>query len=1409
MGKINFIKKYLSFLLIAVFLFSSVPLEILASSQKHVRNLTILSDKATNGYAVKLGWENPEDDADPEHKRKGFKIFERKANKSGENFNVIQTISDTKATEYLAKNRPLKDGSIYEYKVWPYHTHPTDKGDVDAPMDTLIKEETALFLTDIKVEAKGSGNTLTVTFDNPKYNDKNLFTGFKIYYEKGGSEVKEFNFSEVIDINNKDIIHSYDAARGVDRITYKITNDNIKQGNIYAVKVEPMFNGAEIRTKDNLNPSISIGNNISKKISFNPASFKEYRTNEVHVAVSLNILENGKDFLKLKWGDLSGITTVGKIEEVSIYSGETENTITNKVGSVYSQDAVKISSWQIQKPTKKTYYQIQIKIENLQKPIFSEIAFFDPIAVNITPNKPSIYTKVKIENDKSFLDIYWDTFTRVPYSKEEEALVDKNTNLYIDKDILYDVWVTDSNQNLNKSNLPKVLEKYDAKKLTQTNIKESKTPVYQHKINKYYTVDENGSFLEKEIEENKVYYIKIVAIKPTTSGVGLESQPAEYLTYVEARGDISKPNSLSKPPLRVKKDEEGKELIKPTSIPIEWNTKWFEVYDTESEAWYPELAVKDGELIFGKSITDKDEVVKFYNLISVEDVKNAIKEAGYADAENLLVRNIDISQSNIKYELIVKPFDEINIIGGYEQYIESILNSESEEWKQIQPKFSDNNKYAEYEVTDLKENTRYAVLLRPYRMLRNGRKDAYPTYILVTTPPKDTIVDITPVTPTLEEVSKTDVSIEVAWKDTSSGISYELAISEILEEDPGKAKRLIDSKDIKENATSYTSEQGEPYFKYDIKGLFPDTGYYIWIRATVDKTGKKSEWSNPIYVRTEKLKKPNPPNGLGLASQKNVTTYNEKNETDYKPVGAKYLIVEWLRDEEDKAEEAKAPSNEKGEGLIEPSIKKFYMAKFNKLLPNKDYYVRAKTKVYISKSKDGKNEKLYSYILQISRDKEFKEFFEIEIPEVKPSGDKVLTSESEWTEIFRFRTKKSDGEEGDYDGNMDDLVYPLPTEDFEIFYDGITQTLVYRFRSNKKDGNGNNDNLVDQRFITKLVNDKVYDYKIDLTNHLGYNIKNRRVELPFSIIKAFEERKISLSVLVSGTTFKLNAGFLNTPEVKAIGGLDNGTSVYIDILQSPSIAPILSYNQSFTSLPQQLNISISKNGIAKPISYLGSDMNLDIKLNSRTSFLDNNVSIYKKNGNLWQKMPSVYNSEKGSMALKTKDISTFSTIETATKFNDATGKLDAINRKILIKDLNNSNLSLPISVVQFNNIIAGVANGKNEIYINNALSTKDFNSLKKAGMLLEGAVVSREAGINILVKLYEMKTKSSFKPSFNINTTPFKDIRNANKTYQQNLIKAGEIGFFENINLARPKSNLTMEEMLYIIDIILEDSGIN
>lgn len=1420
MKKISFFKKAVAFSLASTFFISNMPFNLVfANLQSNIRNLKIRSADEKNGYSINLEWENPEwsnssdggaiNGADI-HKPEGYKVFERNATNAGGTESMVQEQKGDSLTALKLANRTLVDGTIYEYKVTPYHNHnyASNTGTVSkpAPTDTATPQETALFMTDIKVEAFGSGNTLTVTFDNPKYGGKDIFTGYNIYYQKGGANVNSFNSVITVPIDNKDLIPSFDSVRKVNRLTYEITNNNIEQGNIYAVKVEPIINDKEIRDPSIQNPTITIEGNVQKRIGFNSKTFKEYRTNEANVAIPLYVLENGKQFLKLNWGDLSGVAPAGGIEYIGIYSGEEEGIISNLISTIYSQDAINVNSWRINKPTKKTYYQIKVKIRGLDTHLLSEIAAYDPNIVNITPNKPNIYPKLKIDGTKTSLDVYWDSFVRPAYNKQEENAADASGNI-LDKNIVYDVWITDSRKNLDTLGLPKVLSKVEASELTASNIPEAKNSVFNFVAEKYFTVDSNGAFLEKNIEENKTYYIRVVAIKPTSDGLGLAAQPSDSQIYIPARADISKPNSLSKPPLRIKKDEQGIDIIKQEEITIQWNRKWYEIYDEQTETWQSEAAIRNGQLVFGKEIKETDKIINFYDLSSVEDVKRAIKNAGYANADNLLVRQIDISQDNIKYELIVKPFDEVNTSGGYEAYIEKLLTTESEEWKEITPNFS-LDKYAEYNITGLTENTRYAILLRPYRILTGGRKDAYPTYILATTFPKDTQVEVIPVTPSLYEVSKTDVSIEVAWKDEAKGISYELAVNEVIVDDPAKAKKLISSKDIKENGTHHTKDQ-ENYIKYNIQNLFPDTGYYIWIRSIFDETDKKSEWSNPIYVRTEGIRKPSPPSGLGLASQKNLDAYNSSNNKDYKPSSSDYLIIEWLRDPQDLAEKATAPKTDNAEALLDPAIKNTYMVKFNKLLSNKEYYVRAKTKVYISKSNDGTIEKVYSYIVQISLKKDFKDFIEIEVPTITPKGEKVLTAESEWTNAFKFKTKKSDGSDGDYDGNVDNEVYPLPTEDFEVLYDGATQTLIYRFRSNKKDGNGNDDNLVDQRFITRLINDKVFNYKVDLTSHLGYSIKNRKVEIPYSILSAFAERKISFTVVANGTTFKFNPGFLNTSEANSLGKLGNDTTVYIDIAQNSISTPVIAYNQKYVSIPQELKISINKNGAKRYLSFLGSDMNVDIKLNDRTATLNNNVSIYKDTLATpnWQKMPSVYNAEKGTMALKTKDVGSYSVIATPVKSTDTTGNLTAVNSKILLTDLITNNLKAPISTVQFNNIVAGIANGKTEVSINKALSTKDYNSLKRSGMLVNGSVVGREAGINSLVKLYEMKTKASYKPTETIKTTPFSDIKFANKAYQLSFLKASELGFFGDSSLSRPKDTMTIEEVLYIVDIILEDSG--
>ncbi|MBS5793513.1 MAG: hypothetical protein KIC92_01980 [Clostridiales bacterium] len=1411
--RVNLIKRYISLLMCVVMLIGAMPLSIMATPQKHVSIESIKSeDNKTNpSYSFLLKWKNPKPWVDDQnvtgHEPANIKITERNATANGA-VDVIDTVN--KDTESKVINRSsLTSGSIYEYKILPYHTH-TDQnggGSTEAPYDPNTPEDAALFMTDIKVEAKGYGNTLEITFDNPTYENKNIFSGYKIYYQQGGSSVTDEQFRRNIErqIDSDDLIPSKDVDRNVDRFTIKITDEEyIKPSNIYAVKVEPLYNGAEVRANDVSQINIDGKN---RKIGFNSRKFKAYRTNDAYVKVPLFVFEDGNEHLKLQWGSING--TIDKIE---VLSGSSEQDISNNIVTIHGPtDANNVNSWRISKPIQRTYFKVRFQIRGVATPVESEIAMYDPAIVNVTPNKPNIYPKNNIADNKPVIDLYWDTFMRPPYNKNEQENIDGD-GLFFDKDVVYDVWITDSLTDLNKVGLPKIMSKVPAENIEITNIQDTKNKVFYKQITEYVSVDETGAFITKPIDENKTYYIKIVATKPTSDGLGLSSLPANAQIYVPSMGDISRPKALSKPPLRVKKDENGNDVITQNEITIQWNTNWFEVYDKETDSWHSIAALRDGNLVYGKEVKDTDKIIQFYDKTTEEDVRRAFLDAGYTNASSLVVRNMDISSKDIEYEMIVLPFDEIEQSGGYEQYIEKLLQSESDLWKKIDPTFEE-EKYAEYLINQLEENTMYAILLRPYRILTDGKKDAYPTYILATTLPKDSDIDITPTIPKLYEVGKTDTSIEVEWEKAANKIVYELAVDENIIEDPSKAKMIINSQNIKDNAVAYNKENGKEFLKYNIKPLFPDTGYYIWIRAIVEDTEKSSDWSTPIYVRTNTISKPEPPSGFGLASEKSLSTYNTNNNTDYKPITDKYLALEWLRDPEDLLKDPKAEKKGTAEPLLDSNIKKTYMVKFNELMANRYYYTRAKTKVYISKGSDGTIEKVYTYIIQLSPNQDFKDAVEIEMPTVEPKGDKVLTAESDWTTTYRYRTKFSTDGDGDYDGNIIDDLYPLPTEDFEILYNPITKTLTYRFRSNKTDVNGNADNLVDQRFITKLINNKVYDYNLDLTKHNNYTIQNRRVEIPYSIISAFDERKISLSITTGGTRFKLNPAFLNTSEAKSVGKLGTNTMVAIDIMQNPDGLPVLNHNQIYGTTPEYIKISINNNGVYTPLTFTGSDMDIMLKLKNRSLTLDNSVGAYRNiNNNIWERIPSSYSSETGIHTIKTNKLGKYTTISNGVNQSNINGNNDVslvtnVNSKIVFTDLNNLNMKNPISVVQFNNIIAGVANGRKEIAINGGLSDKDYKGLQNSGMLLQGSVVGREAGVNSLVKLYEMKTKTKFEPISDINTTPYKDIKNANKAYQSNLIKAGDIGFYKDSTKANPKNVMTIEEMFYMIDIILADSG--
>lgn len=1430
--KKGIIKRLTAFVIMICMFISCMPSNIIfANQQSHVNNVTLQSvPGANNGYSINFSWKNPvrwsskpdnaavEADRDAEHTPEGYKLVGKNSTAREGNFNEIQVFEQYPLTSATIIQN-LISGSIYSYQVLPYHSHRYDRNNKieidEAPYDNAVPAEEVLFMSDIEVEAKGSGNTLTVTWDNPTYGGIDIFEGYRIYYQRGGDKVTNFNTYKDISMNDPALTSMNDNLRpGVRRLTYGIFDKNIVQGEVYAVKVEPLYHGGiEVRKGINgLNYAEVSINEKGYKISYSDPNIKEYRTNDAHIEIPLEVYEDGKDFLKLYWWGLSN--TIGNIDRIEIYSGPSEDDIGEKIGTLNSSQAMFVNYWQTRRPKDHTYYQIRIYIDGKPTPISSSIADFDPTVVNVTPNKPNIYPKVNAVTGKpSTLDIYWDIFLRYPYNDTENAFKEPD-GTYKDKNVLYDVWVSDSLDILDSPGLPPILERIDAKNLTETTIEDTKTPVYYENVNMYATLAADGTFTTKTIEKNKTYYIKIVARKPVANKPDLSAEPAYASIYVPTDGEIATPPAISKPPLRIKKDAEGKEIITKDSITVEWNTKWYEIYDSKTDSWYSEAVVKNAStLLFGKDINKTDKVVNFHNAQTEEQVRQLLKNAGLSEslANSTVIRLVDLKENSILYEMQVLPFDDINQDGGYEAYIEKIMNSEEGTWNQITPTTNEKG-YAEHLVNGLEKNKAYVIILRPYRVLENGKKEAYPTYVIGTTLPDDTDVEIVPTVPILEEVGTSDTSITFRWEEHIPNLEYELVISEVLLKDPSSGGTHIPIEDIKEFGIERV-ENGKIYMYYKVNDLFPETGYYVWIRSIANNSAGTlySKWSNPLYMVTDTLKAPMPPDGLGLVGIDNLKIYNKTNDTKYVQADSNYLIIEWLKDMNDSSGAGTGFTGDNFEVLADPDIESTYIVKFNNLIGNKTYYVRAKTILTMTKSQDGKSVKSYSYKVQLSLTKDFKEYVEVIVPQDKnAAGSTVLQKESDWCRTIALFTEYTDDE---YDGKENNKFYPLPDDDFELTYDYSSKKLTYRFRSDKEDEEGKDDNSVDQRFISKLYRNKVYNFGIDLTSYQSNEIKIREVIIPYSIISAFGEHKSNFILTANNIVFNFAPDFIETNEIKSMGDFGKNALVRITVTENPSNLPQLSMGESYISKPQSLSITVESPSRVVPIKYTAKNIDVSIRIEERTSLYDKNVDSYIKTDSMsqWERFQAKYNTQSAKYKGATTQIGIFSAIAKSGPIvsgNDpvTTDSINSINSKMYIKDVASFSPNQGVSALQFNNVVSAIANNKKEVTLNSSISEQDYDALKNKGILMPEGIVYRQQGIDALVKLYEAKTKMRIENYNNISQSKYSDIAQAHDYYKTSLLKAEEIGFFGNETSVRPSLAMNLGELFYMVDIIIQDS---
>jgi hypothetical protein len=266
----------------------------------------------------------------------------------------------------------------------------------------------------------------------------------------------------------------------------------------------------------------------------------------------------------------------------------------------------------------------------------------------------------------------------------------------------------------------------------------------------------------------------------------------------------------------------------------------------------------------------------------------------------------------------------------------------------------------------------------------------------------------------------------------------------------------------------------------------------------------------------------------------------------------------------------------------------------------------------------------------------------------------------------------------------------------------------------------------------------------------------------------------------------------------------------LKIEEKPSDSPDLKYNQTYLSIPQKISVQIKTPSLTYDLKNPANCMNVAIKLNNRSANLDSNVDSYYDSDSTseWSRITGKYDNATGTVNVYTARFGTFCAISTSAPVpvgNADTSNISSLATRINIEDTANYNPQSAVSSVQFNNLVAAVALGEKDVKLNKALSTEEYNALSKKNMLTDGSIISREQGIDILVKLYEAKTKQKFEPYSDINSTPYSDIAQANNYYKANLIKAGDLGFYNNTSGARPKDIMSLDELFYMMNIVLQD----
>ena len=1445
------IKKIAALLLASLFLVGILPpMAALANPQGPVLNFEMINRTAENSrnYTLELMWTRPlavlsgvmagQPDWQA-HRATQYELRRRNASVAGSPWDLIgqpinnssEVISHMYVDNHLPANplipgAQMQEGRFYAFRIDAFHFHTIN---INTPQQTTERVGNILgnqiyFMTDLNVEGSGVGDTLTVEFSRPLLNGADPFTGYRIFFSPGGTGVTNIHAQYNVDVLISDLTVSADGRRYI----VEITDLPLIPGMMYAVAVEPFLQvGASRVMRHSNNPNLAEAFMAAHGRVLHYTS-NEFRTNQAFVEPVFSGTPIGLNLLLLHW------SFPREASQIILEFQRVGDPLVSRIGVLEGQAPSRINYWLVYRPQVPTIFRLRIftqvgGIMVEQDPIEW---LFDPTVTPFTPTRPDI---LEISNEPEppvtgspiFLDITWEAFHREPYTTSERASEANRRPVqgfadtrFFDPNVVFEIAISDNLDTLINMNMhdPKygILLRTPAQLgFTEFDIDDANW-VWAHtaRFTHYFNTELDAV---RPISPNTVYYVRIIT-RRMQDVLGVEQMRHEMSTPAFGShfvgGDVeTRPLIVPTPPLRVSNQTHN-------SIEIAWETRWFEGIDTTNAAsialGWQTVAFNGTTPVFGRNIGTTHTRLELEGIDNWRDANNFINNAFPIRMQSL--------PGNTGYELHVRPYSQITaeIAADHNDDFETFvtaLQSAAGNWTTINPQADGITR--RFNITSphgggtLAQNTTYGIFFRPFNPAFPAgnplRNSWWPSFLAGTTTDVRDPMEITPTVPILAPYTAGDWWLRFHLRPFTPepDMRYEFRISEL----PNIASSWVFDA-IPERVFE---SGGHTWRQFAAVDLFPDTNYYIWARAigrAADGSELISAWSNPIAMRTTPIRIPDPPRGLGLASANNVHIINMENDLEYQRIEPTAMIIEWMPKPGDNRLPIEIEDGAMGTEILgAPQISHAYMVRFVDLVPNRAYYVRARTILSITRAGVGSpGITRYDYIVQIATNPEFLDAITVHVmPDAIEIVEGLHTrmAMSVWTQTFIFHTLRDDGE---YDGDVIAELFPLPDHDFEIIYNPATRTLTFRFRSTGVDAQGHQDNLVDQRFISRLIQTRVDDFTIDMSHYNHLPVANRVVELPHSIITAFAERQISFTVIAGDTNYTLSPGFAATPQNIGFNTASRLRFYINDTLLSN--LPVLRYNQRYLTIARDVSVSVINPTNRVELTLLAAPLRVSHRIN-QGDLLDYNIASYGRGADDvgWNRLNSSFDEITGRVSTSSTRPQTFAAIgtgvptqwgETSPAVRDA---LYFVNSRLAFTDMDWFMADSPINAWQINRIISAIARGETQVAINRDLTTAEVESLTNGGMLVPGAAeVTRQNALSALVRLFEVRTRSRIVGQPTLANSQFPDIATATPNLRDALLRAEFLGFLDHTTgLANPLGSLSMGDAMLIFEIILRN----